>query len=135
MQTKLSVLVLSIGLATEASIAAHHYFAAAFDATSAIRLTGALTKIDWKNPHLLFYLDVKDDNGSVASWACEGGAPGALSRRGLKPGDIKLGDTISVDGYRAKNGSRLIAARRLTLPGGRVVSSPLAGEGGSPDPG
>src|SRR6188768_450503 len=106
-------------------LAAHHSFAAEFDASKAVRVTGTLTKVEWTNPHIYFYLDAKDDQGAVVKWTCESGAPGALSRRGLK-----LGDTIVVDGYQAKNGSNLMDARRVTLPDGRIVSGASAGDGG-----
>jgi len=109
---------------------AHHSFAAEFDATKALRLAGSLTKIEWTNPHTYFYIDVKDAGGNVVRWGCEAGSPGALSRRGFKRGDIKLGDMIIVDGYRAKDGSNLIDARRVTLPDGRIVSGASAGDGG-----
>jgi hypothetical protein len=108
----------------------HHSFAAEFDAGKAIRLTGTLTKVEWANPHTYFYIDVKDDSGAVLKWSCEAGSPGALSRRGFKKGDLKLGDSIIVDGYRAKDGSRLMDARRVTLPDGRVVSGASADDGG-----
>lgn len=109
---------------------AHHSFAAEFDGTKALRLTGSLTKIEWTNPHTYFYIDVKDAAGNVVRWGCEAGSPGALSRRGFKRGDIKLGDMIIVDGYRAKDGSNLMDARRVTLPDGRIVSGASAGDGG-----
>ncbi len=112
------------------SLSAHHSFAAEFDGTKAIRLSGSLSKIEWTNPHSYFYIDVKEENGSVVRWGCEAGSPGQLSRRGFKRGDIKLGDTIIVDGYRAKDGSRLMDARRVTLPDGRIVSGASAGDGG-----
>src|SRR5215469_7241439 len=89
---------------------AHHSFAAEFDGSKAIRLTGVLTKIEWTNPHSYFYLDVKDDSGKVINWGCEAGAPGALSRRGFRKVDIKLGDTLVVDGYMAKDGSNIVDA-------------------------
>ena len=117
-------------LAAAVPLLAHHSFAAEFDASQALRLTGALTKIEWTNPHSYFYIDVKDEAGNITKWSCEAGSPGALSRRGFKRGDIKLGDTIIVDGYRAKDGSRLMDARRVTLPDGRVVSGASAGDGG-----
>jgi hypothetical protein len=109
---------------------AHHSFAAEFDANQSIRITGTLTRIEWTNPHAYFYVDVKGDDGSVAAWSCEAGAPGALSRRGFRRGDLKLGDTIVVDGYRAKDGSHLLDARRVTLPDGRILSGAGAGDGG-----
>jgi hypothetical protein len=113
--------------------AAHHSFAAEFDGTKAVRLVGKLTKIEWTNPHSYFYLDVALDSGKVSSWTCEAGAPGTLSRRGFNKGDIKLGDTIVVDGYLAKDGSHTIDARRVTLPDGRIVSGGSAGDGGPED--
>jgi hypothetical protein len=112
---------------------AHHSFAAEFDASKAIRLRGVLTKIEWTNPHSYFYMDVKDEQGNVVNWSCEAGSPGALSRRGFKRGDLKLGDTIIVDGYPAKDASHLIDARRVTLPDGRIVSGGSAGDGGPGD--
>jgi len=130
MKVRLSILLTGFLLAGSRPLLAHHSFAAEFDAGKAIRLTGALTKIEWTNPHTYFYIDVKEENGSVVKWGCEAGSPGALTRRGFKRGDIKLGDTIIVDGYRAKDGSRLIDARRVTLPDGRVVSGASAGDGG-----
>ena len=111
-------------------LVAHHSFAAEFDASKALRITGSLSKIEWTNPHTYFYVEVKEENGSVVKWACEAGSPGALSRRGFKRSDMKLGDTIIVDGYRAKDGSHLMDARRVTLPDGRVVSGASAGDGG-----
>jgi len=127
---RISILVTGVLLAAAMPVIAHHSFAAEFDAGKAIRVTGALTKIEWTNPHTYFYLEVKEENGEVVKWSCEAGSPGALSRRGFKRGDLKLGDTIIVDGYRAKDGSRLMDARRVTLPDGRIVSGASAGDGG-----
>ena len=117
-----------------ARLVAHHSFAAEFDGSKSIRLTGTLTKVEWTNPHSYFYIDVKGEDGQVVKWGCEAGSPGALSRRGFKRGDLKLGDTIIVDGYRAKDGSNLVDARRVTLPDGRIVSGASAGDGGPADP-
>src|SRR5262245_39568894 len=115
-------------------LVAHHSFAAEFDAKKVVRLTGTLTMVQWTNPHVYFYLDVKDETGVAVHWIFEAGAPGALSRRGFRKGDIKIGDTIIVDGYRAKDGSNLVDARRVTLPDGRIVSGASAGDGGPGDP-
>jgi len=134
MRTRLAAVVVIIGLTIGVRLAAHHSFAAEFDATKAIRLTGTLTKVEWTNPHTYFYIDVKAEDGSVVKWGCEAGSPGALSRRGFKRGDLKLGDTVIVDGYRAKDGSNLVDARRVTLSDGRIVSGASAGDGGPGDP-
>lgn len=112
---------------------AHHSFAAEFDGSRSLRLTGTITRIEWSNPHSYFFIDVKDEKGNVANWGCEGAGPGALTRRGWKKGDVKLGDTLIVDGYPAKDGSHLIDARRVTLPDGRTVSGGSAGDGGPGD--
>lgn len=109
---------------------AHHSFAAEFDGSHAMRLTGTITRIEWTNPHSYFYIDVKDDKGNVVNWGCEGAGPGALSRRGWSKGDVKLGDTLIVDGYPAKDGSHIIDARRVTLPDGRIISGGTQGDGG-----
>jgi uncharacterized protein DUF6152 len=128
-----------IGLLAAAGIAmgipayAHHSFAAEFDGSRSLRLTGTITRIEWSNPHSYFFIDVKDEKGNVANWGCEGAGPGALTRRGWKKGDVKLGDTLIVDGYPAKDGSHLIDARRVTLPDGRSVSGGSAGDGGPGD--
>ena len=129
----MKTLILAAGILVLSSVVplrAHHSFAAEFDASKAIRLNGTLTKVEWTNPHIYFYIDVKDEGGNVVRWTCESGAPGALSRRGWKRGDLKLGDTIIVDGYLARDGSHLMDARRVTLPDGRIVSGASAGDGG-----
>ena len=130
MTNRMALGLVLLVVAASSRVLAHHSFAAEFDATKAIRLTGTLTKVEWTNPHTYFYLDVKDDKGEVVQWACESGAPGALSRRGFKRSLLKLGDTLIVDGYRAKNGANLMDARRVTLPDGQVLSGASAGDGG-----
>src|SRR5262245_29420085 len=130
MRLSLSVWILTLGPLAALPVSAHHSFAAEFDGQAPIRVEGTLSKIEWTNPHSFFYVDVKDDKGNVVTWACEGGGPGALSRRGFKRGDIKLGDKLIVDGYRAKDGSHLMDARRVTLPDGRRVYGGSAGDGG-----
>ena len=142
MKIKFRVLVAPVvgfALATALPLLAHHSFSAQFDGSKAIRVQGTLAKIEWTNPHTYFYIDVKDEAGVVLRWGCEAGAPAALSRRGFKRGDLKLGDAVIVDGYRAKDGSRLMDARRVTLPDGRIVSGASEGDGGPqvpqvPDP-
>jgi hypothetical protein len=130
---KLAPLALAFALLVPVPAFAHHSFAAEFDGDKPIRLSGKITRIEWTNPHSYFYLDVRDSKGNVSNWACEGGGPGALSRRGWQKGDVKLGDTLIVDGFLAKDGSRTIDARRIKLPDGRNIYGGTPGDGGPGD--
>ncbi len=134
MHPGLSLAAACLALLNAGPTQAHHSFSAEFDGTKPVRLAGTITRIEWTNPHSYFYLAVTDSKGSVNSWACESGNPGALSRRGWKKGDIRLGDALIVDGFLAKDGSRLIDARRVKLPDGRTVYGGSAGDGGPGDP-
>lgn len=127
------LLAATIAVGSAAPAMAHHSFAAMYDAQKPIRLTGKLVKIEWTNPHSYFHIEVRASNGQLLTWACEGAGPGALSRRGFKRGDIKLGDTIVVDGYLAKTGARIVDARRVTLPNGRIINGGTPGDGGPGD--
>src|ERR1700722_9816774 len=115
------------------SAAAHHSFAAEFDGSKPVRLVGKITRVAWTNPHSFFYVDVVDEDGKVTNWGCEGASPLALTRRGWKKGDLKLGDTIVVDGYRAKDGSHFLNARRVTFPDGRSLDSGSKAPDAPPD--
>ena len=138
MNTNLRLLSLLLLVAavfgTPSTATAHHSFAALYDANKPIRLVGKLTKVDWTNPHSYFHLDVKGSDGQVRNWAVEGAGPGALSRRGFKQGDVKIGDTLIVDGYLAKSGARLVDGRLVTLPDGRIINGGTAGDGGPGEP-
>lgn len=123
-------IVCFVAIACGQQLVAHHSFAAQYDATKAIRLVGTLAKVEWTNPHTYFYLDVKEPDGTVVQWGFEAASPGSLSRGGFKRGDVKVGDVITIDGYRARDGSRLADARRVTLADGRIVSGASAGDGG-----
>lgn len=121
MKTKFAAF--AIGLVSAALPAlAHHSFSAEFDATKKVSLEGTVTKIDWLNPHIWIYLDVKDDKtGAVANWQCEGGPPNTLTRNGWTKNDLKKGDTVSIDGTLAKDASRTCNASSVKLPDGRRV--------------
>jgi Family of unknown function (DUF6152) len=130
MNIKAAAFVVAAFFLSCGSALAHHSFAAEFDGSKPVRLVGKLTRIEWTNPHSYLYLDVVDDDGKVTNWGCEGASPLALTRRGWKKGDLKLGDTIVVDGYRAKDGSHLVDARRVSFPDGRSLDGSSAGDNG-----
>lgn len=103
-------------LLPEAPAFAHHSFAAEYDSTKPVRMTGAVTKVDWANPHVYFYIDVKDQvTGKVTNWAFEMGAPAVLTRSGWKRSSVKIGDVITVDGTLAKDGGSHGNARSVTM--------------------
>ena len=99
--------------------AAHHSFAAEFDANSPIELTGTVTKVEWANPHTFFYIDVTTPKGDVETWALEMGSPNGLMRRGWTRDSMKIGDVVMVMGSRAKDGSTKGNARSVTLSTGK----------------
>jgi hypothetical protein len=109
---------------------AHHAFAAEFDAAKPVTLKGVVTKIEWMNPHTWFYVDTKTDSGAVEHWQCETGAPIELVRRGWKKSDLKVGDEVTVQGFRAKDGTNTANACLVTLPDGKKVFSGSADDGG-----
>lgn len=94
---------------------AHHSFAAEFDANKPITLTGAVSKVEWANPHVWFYADVKGDDGKTTNWGIEMGSPNGLMRAGWSRKSMKIGDVVTVDGSRAKDGSSHVNARTVTL--------------------
>ena len=114
-------------LCTSAPVFAHHGFAAEFDRSSPITLNGIVTKVEFMNPHIYFYLDIKDKDGKVVNWAFEGGPPNVLYRHGWRKDTIKPGDVLTVKGFRARDGSYLAACTSITLPDGREIT---AGSGG-----
>ena len=104
-----------------ASIAAfgHHAYTAEFDTTKPVKLTGVLTKVEWSNPHIWIYLDVKDDKGNVTNWGLSASPPGMLIRRGITKNSLKLGETLTVTGHRAKDGSNNASGNVVTFADGR----------------
>jgi hypothetical protein len=102
---------------------AHHSFAEEFDTSKPITLEGVVTRIDWENPHVHYYVDVTSPDGTVVNWACETGGPARLARKGWTHDSLKVGDMVVVQGFLAKDGSHAVDGRQVRLPDGRKIGS------------
>ena len=116
----IGILVSSV-VASAGTVLAHHSFAAQYDRDKPVTLKGTVTKVEWANPHIYFYVDVKDASGRVVNWAIEGGTPNSLRRSGWGKESLKVGDMVTVNGSRAKNGTNLANMRTVVLADGRRV--------------
>jgi hypothetical protein len=115
-------------LALTAVALAHHSFAAEYDAAKPVNLTGTVTKVEWMNPHIWFYVDVKDEaTGQINNWAAEMGSPNALTREGWTRNTMKLGTKVSFEGSRAKDGSFKVNARNVTVDGKKLGAASSQG--------
>lgn len=103
-------------------VAGHHSFAAQFDGDKPVILKGVITKVDWRNPHIWVYLDVRDADGRPTKWECEGGAPNALTRQGWNREHLKLGEELTVEGWLAKDGSKTCNARTWRINGQAILA-------------
>ena len=121
MKTKLAVWAAGLGLVTAAVPAfAHHAFSAEYDSTKPVKVKGVVSKLEWMNPHIWFYVDVAE-SGKVTTWGFSGGPPGMLMRRGITKDVLKPGDVIIVEGFRAKDGSNNASGGNVTFADGRKV--------------
>jgi hypothetical protein len=129
MRTRRFLLALGIGMLPLASPAtAHHSFAAEFDAKQKISLTGVVTKVEWTNPHVWFWVNVKDAaTGEVVNWGGEMGSPNALQRTGWTHNTLKVGMVVSFTGSRAKNGSYRVNTNNVTVDGKRLGAASSQG--------
>jgi hypothetical protein len=121
------IIVLLFGAAIPAF--GHHSFAAEFDDKQPVTLDGTVAKFDFMNPHSWIYLDVTKPDGTVERWSVETGSTNALFRRGWRKDSLRAGDHVTIDAYRAKDGSRTANASQVKLPDGRQVSAASSREG------
>ncbi len=122
-----SIVVIALFAAAVPSFA-HHSFAAEFDATKPVELTGVVTKVEWMNPHTYFYFDVKDpQSGKVTNWAAEMGSPNGLTRQGWNRNTLTVGMTVSLAGSRAKDGTNKVNARDVTVNGQKLGAASSQG--------
>ena len=129
MKPKMSFLVLVLGVFLSAPVFAHHSFRAEFDSSKSKEFVGTVTKVEWFNPHARFYVDVKDETGTVTNWNFELGSPLQLRRQGWRQDSLKVGDQITVEGYLAKDGSKMASASKITLADGRTVFNGSSADG------
>jgi hypothetical protein len=113
-------------------ISAHHAFSAEYDENKLVTFSGTVTGFKWTNPHAWLYVDGKHEGDKVTSWSFEMGSPNGLQHRGWKRTELKKGDHVTVDGYRAKNGSNVANARTVTLPDGRKLFGGFQSTPGAP---
>ena len=123
------LLAAAITLAGVAPVLAHHSFASEFDAAKHIKVTGTVTKVEWRNPHAYFYVDAEDGKGKTQNWAMELGSPNALARRGWNRNSLKEGDVVIVEGSQARDGALKGNASSVTLADGKRLFS----TGATPD--
>jgi len=122
--------IVAISFLAQLPLSAHHSFAAEFDPKQRVTLKGVVTKIEWTNPHTYFYVDVKDDGGSTVNWAFETAGPNTLARQGWNRKSLKIGDQVTVTGYRARDGLPIASAREIVLSDGHKVFVGSYADGG-----
>ena len=107
-------MIAGVALVTVPAVA-HHSFAAEYDSKRPVTLKGVVTKVDWMNPHVYFYMDVTDEKGNIVNWALEMGPPGLLAKSGWTRNTMKVGDEVTVEGSMAKDGANQANARSVTM--------------------
>jgi hypothetical protein len=125
----LAFLIGGVGLmAIGPPVLAHHSEAAEYDSSKPVKVTGTIRKVEWQNPHVWFYVDVRDENGKVTTWGFSGAPPGSLMRRGITKDALKVGAVVNVEGSRARDGSNNGSGRRVTFPDGKNVFTASEGD-------
>jgi len=129
MRSLLTIPVVAFGLTMFGQpILAHHSESAEFDQSKPVKVTGTISKVEWQNPHVWFYVDVKDETGKITTWGFSNSPPGSLMRRGITKDALKIGAVVNVEGSRARDGSNNASGRRVTFADGKNVFTSEGGE-------
>lgn len=124
MRVKFAVLMAGFGILCAAGpVIAHHAFGAEYDAAKPITLSGVVTKVEWTNPHARFYMDAKDETGTVVNWNLELASPNSLTRNGWGRNTLKIGDQVTIKGYLAKSGAKMVNPVSVVMADGRALFS------------
>jgi hypothetical protein len=125
--TAFSIAVL-LALAAAIPVVAHHSFAAVFDDTKPVKLQGTVTKLEWMNPHIWIYIEVKNSSGAVVKWQCEGGNPNTLLRQGWTRESLTVGAIIEIEGWQARDGTNTCNARTVASNGKKLFAGSSFGQ-------
>jgi hypothetical protein len=129
-KSRFAAVAIIASFAASGPIFAHHSFSLEFDANKQVTFKGVVTKVEWMSPHVYFYLDVKEGPSKAVNWVFESAGPNALARRGWNRNSLKIGDRITVVGYRAKDDVNVASAREVMLADGRRVVAASPNDGG-----
>lgn len=130
MNTQRTLLIGACGLLLVAlPLAAHHSFAAEYDAGKPVTLKGKVTQVEWINPHSWVHIDVTGEDGKVVNWSCETAPPNTLYRQGWRRNSLKEGDEVIVEGFAAKDASHTLTARTVQTPDGKRLLAGSASDG------
>ena len=123
MKYKIGAAVCIAAMLAVIPVYAHHPFAAEYDSNKPVTVMGTVTKIDWENPHTHLYMDVKGDNGTTEHWTMELGNPKKLANNGWKKDTVKMGDMVTVNGWKARDGSNRANVNTVTMPNGKKLAA------------
>jgi len=127
MKARIAACAAAALVAATVFVSAHHSAVAEYDLEKPVKMSGTVTKVEWTNPHIWFYVDVKNSDGTVTNWGFSGAPPGVLQRRGIMKTSMKPGDVIVVEGFRARDGSSNASGNNVTFPDGRRVFTAMEG--------
>ncbi len=119
-------------LASSGGVRAHHSFSSEYDGTKTFKIKGVVSRVEWTNPHVRFYVDVKDPDGTQTNWNLELASPSALARNGWTSRTLKVGDEVTVEGYSGKAVATRGAARSVVVADGRSLFAGAVDDSGAP---